>query len=338
MVTSTNTATRYKIVRLLADGRFHSGEEMAASFSVSRAAIWKQLKVIQGELGLQVFAVRGKGYRLAHPLELLDQEQIEQNLTPSARLQLTQIDIESRLDSTNSYLTKAGADGAASGHVCLAEQQSAGKGRRGRQWVSPFGSNVYLSLLWRYSLGMAELSGLSLAVGLGVVRGLEVLGVSGVGLKWPNDVLYQNKKLAGLLLEVAGEQGGPSRVVVGLGLNTRLTEQQGADIDQPWTDLSQLPEAGSISRNKLVAVLLSQLLEVMAQFGHAGLKPLVEEWHRYDIYYGRAVSLQAGNRCIEGVHRGIDDTGALLLEIEGSIKVYHGGEVSLRSTSAEVVG
>ncbi|MES9859041.1 MAG: bifunctional biotin--[acetyl-CoA-carboxylase] ligase/biotin operon repressor BirA [Sedimenticola sp.] len=326
--------TRYKIVRLLADGRFHSGEEMAGSLAVSRAAIWKQLKAVKEQLGLEVFAVRGKGYRLAQPLELLDQEKIEQALTPSIREHLYRLEIHPRLDSTNSYLMQAGNDGSASGHVCLVEQQTAGKGRRGREWVSPFGSNIYLSLLWRYSLGLADLSGLSLAVGLGVVRSLEMLGVTGVGLKWPNDVLYQDQKLAGLLLEVAGEQGGPSRVVVGLGLNTRLTGQQGAAIDQPWTDLTQLPGGDGVSRNQLAGVLVSQLLEIMDQFGRDGLTPLLKEWHRYDIYYGRAVTLQMGTRQIEGIHRGINDAGALLLEEGGAIRVYHGGEVSLRSTKA----
>lgn len=172
LTTSSTTQMQYQIVTLLADGSFHSGEEMAEMFGVSRTAIWKQLKTIREQWGLEVFAVRGKGYRLAQSLELLDQGKIEQGLTPTAQKLLSRLKIEGCIDSTNSQLMDAGAAGMASGCACLAEQQSAGRGRRGRKWVSPFGSNIYLSLLWRYSLGIAHLSGLSLAVGLGVVRSL----------------------------------------------------------------------------------------------------------------------------------------------------------------------
>lgn len=314
----------------MADGRFHSGEALATKYSISRAAIWKQFQVIKEELGLEVFAVRGKGYRLATRLELLDRHLIEEALTPSARQLMSKLEIRSRLDSTNSYLMQVGRDGGTIGHACLAEQQLAGRGRRGREWISPYGSNIYLSLLWSYNLGLADLSGLSLAVGLGVVRGLERIGVTGVGLKWPNDLLYGNRKLAGLLLEVAGEQGGPSQVVVGLGLNTQLTAQQGVAIDQPWIDLSDVPGGAAISRNCLAAMLLSELLAVLERFGREGLAPLLEEWHQHDLYYGKKISLQLGARHIDGVHRGINDAGALLLEEDGVIRTYHGGEVSLR--------
>lgn len=321
---------RYQIVRMLSDGRFHSGEALAAAFGVSRAAIWKQIGHIREQLGLDLFAVRGRGYRLAQPLELLEKELIFSSIPKESRRLLSKLEIHHRITSTNSYLMELGAKGVDSGCVSLAEQQHAGRGRRGRQWISPYGSNIYLSILWRYALAPADLTGLSLAVGIGVMRSLEALGVRGVGLKWPNDLLCGDRKLAGLLLEVTGEQTGPSCVVLGLGFNTLLTETQGADIDQPWTDLAHVPGGRDIPRNELVAVLLGNLLEVMAGFEREGLAPFKAEWQRHDLYHGKAVVLQMGTRRIEGIHSGIDSSGALLLEENGEVKVYHGGEVSLR--------
>lgn len=321
---------RYQIVRMLSDGRFHSGEALAKTLGVSRAAIWKQIGHIREQLELNLFAVRGRGYRLAQPLDLLNENLITSSIPPKSRQLLSRLDIHHRIKSTNSYLMALGAEGVDSGCVSLAEQQYSGRGRRGRQWVSPYGSNIYLSILWRYALAPADLTGLSLAVGIGVMRSLEALGVSGVGLKWPNDLLCDGRKLAGLLLEVTGEQTGPSCVVLGLGLNTLLTQTQGADIDQPWIDLTQVPGGSGISRNELVAVLLGNLLEVVAGFEQEGLAPYTAEWQRHDLYHGKAVVLQMGMRRIEGIHSGIDSSGALRLEENGEIKVYHGGEVSLR--------
>ncbi len=303
---------------------------MAKKLGISRAAIWKQIRHIREQLDLDLFAVRGRGYRLAQPLDLLDENLITSSIPPKSRQLLSRLEIHHRIKSTNSYLMALGAEGVDSGCVALAEQQYSGRGRRGRQWISPYGSNIYISILWRYTLAPAELTGLSLAVGIGVMRSLEALGVNGVGLKWPNDLLCDGRKLAGLLLEVTGEQTGPSCVVLGLGLNTLLTKAQGADIDQPWIDLIQIPGGGGISRNELVAVLLGNLLEVMAGFEQEGLAPFTAEWQRHDLYHGKAVVLRMGTRHIEGIHSGIDSSGALRLEENGEIKIYHGGEVSLR--------
>jgi BirA family biotin operon repressor/biotin-[acetyl-CoA-carboxylase] ligase len=324
--------TRYQIIRLLADGRFHSGEELARVFGISRAAVWKHLACIRQKMGLQVFAVRGKGYRLVEPLELLEKKRIHAELQPTSRSLLSELEVLGSTDSTNSHLMQRLKQGLSSGHACLAEQQLAGRGRRGRTWVSPFGNNIYLSIHWRYMLALADLGGLSLAAGIAVVKSLEQLGAKDIGLKWPNDVLWRNRKLSGLLLEVSGEQNGPSNVVLGLGLNTRLTEAQGQGIDQPWIDLANVPGGSGISRNRLVAVLLDNLLHTMDSFSRQGLESVLTEWKRYDLYHGKPVTLKLGDRVIEGVHRGIDETGALLLQQQGELYAYHGGEVSLRPT------
>jgi BirA family biotin operon repressor/biotin-[acetyl-CoA-carboxylase] ligase len=324
-------AIRYQIIRQLADGRFHSGEALAHAFGVSRAAVWKQLKLLQEQLQMDLHAVSGRGYRLVQPLELLDPQQILGGLSPEAHACINGLDVHDCVDSTNAHLMRLASEGAPSGRVCLAEQQTAGRGRRGREWVSPYGSNIYLSILWRYPLAPVQLSGLSLAAGVATVRALKRLGVKDIGLKWPNDILCQGRKLAGLLLEVAGESQGPSRVVLGLGLNTSLTDAQAQTIDQPWIDLATVPGGRKVSRNRLASELLDQLLMVLTAFESNGLAPLLDEWHEYDLYHGRAISLRMVNRSIEGVHQGIDQTGALLLAVNGKVQAYHAGEVSLRT-------
>lgn len=322
---------RRQLLNLLADGAWHSGEELAAALGISRAAVWKNLESLKSQLGIELHAVRGRGYRFARPLELLEDASIRSALSMRGQALVSAIEIHDTLDSTNSHLMAYQADALDSGHVCLAERQTAGRGRRGRHWVSPFASNIYLSLFWRYPLAPAELSGISLAAGLAVVRGLEQLGITGVGLKWPNDLLYGQRKLAGLLLEVAGEQGGPSRVVLGLGLNVLMPESEAQAIDQPWVDLYGLPGGDAVSRNRLVAAMLENLAVVLSDFESQGLAPLVDEWRRHDLYHGQRICLQMGSRQVEGIHRGIDMTGALILETATGIEVHHGGEVSLRA-------
>ncbi|MCF6300105.1 MAG: biotin--[acetyl-CoA-carboxylase] ligase [Proteobacteria bacterium] len=185
---------------------------------LSRAAIWKQIKGLREQWGIEIHAVSGRGYRLAHPLERLQQEEILKLLPQKTKSSLSGLEIHASIDSTNEHLMQQAAAGASTGQICLAERQTAGRGRRDREWISPYDSNIYLSIFWRFSLAPMELRGLSLAAGLAVVRALNRLGTTQVGLKWPNDILWQKQKLAGLLLEVTGENEGPSQVVLGVGL------------------------------------------------------------------------------------------------------------------------
>ena len=322
--------TRQKLIHSLSDGRFHSGETLAASCAISRTAVWKHLSQIKTQFGIEIFSVRGKGYRLAVPLELLDAVQIEKEISASALAKVSALEIKDQIDSTNSYLMNRAASEIGSGHVCLAEQQTAGRGRQGGVWVSPYGNNVYLSIFWQFSLDLAGISGLSLAAGVIVAKTLNQLGVMDIGLKWPNDILWQNRKLAGLLIELSGEQGGPSNVVLGLGLNSRISSNHGKSIGQPWTDLTAVTEGESISRNLLAARLIEALVEGLNEFEKSGFTPLVQEWNRYDLHQGKMVSLQVGKQSILGVHRGVENSGALLLEVGGKTKAHYGGELSLR--------
>ncbi len=279
---------------------------------------------------MEIFSVRGKGYRLTHPLELLDEEKILAAMSPESQELLQSLEIHQSIESTNACLLGQEPSDKISGQICLAEQQTAGRGRRGRPWISPFGNNIYFSLLWNFAMGPAQLSGLSLAAGLSVVRSLETIGVSEIGLKWPNDVYWRERKLAGLLLEVTGESDGPSSVVLGVGINTSMSRSQGESIDQPWVSLREITGGNNVSRNRLAGLVLGDLLQTMADFERDGLQPLLEEWQRYDVYYNRPVIVRLGKKDIDGIHRGIDVSGALLLEHDGEIQLFHGGEVSLK--------
>jgi BirA family biotin operon repressor/biotin-[acetyl-CoA-carboxylase] ligase len=318
------------LVRRLADGRFCSGQSLADELGISRAGVWKRLNRLGQQLQLEIQAVPGRGYRLAEPLELLDSGQILGGLETEAAGSLTELHLHQQVDSTNSWLMQKAAAGAASGSVCLAEQQIAGRGRRGRTWVSPFGANIYLSLLWRFNQGPAQLSGLSLAAGLAVLRALHRQGVQGPGLKWPNDLLWNGRKLAGLLLELAGETGGPSYVVLGVGLNLRLSAAQAGAIDQPWVDVRGLPGSPAPSRNQLAGALISELLVMLRAFERSGFAPLAAEWNRHDLYRGYEVVLTSGQGELRGVHRGVNPAGALLLEQAAGVHAHHAGELSLR--------
>lgn len=322
--------SRQQLLALLADGLWHSGEDLAGILGISRAAVWKHLVVLRDQFGLDIHSVPGRGYRLPNRLELLDARQIRAQLAEPSHDWIRHLEIHDTIPSTNSYLMEKAAGELKAGHVCLAEQQSEGRGRRGRHWISPFGRNIYLSLFWEYGLAPAALSGLSLAAGLAVIRALHRLGIEEVGLKWPNDILWNNRKLAGLLLEVSGEQSGPSRVVLGLGMNLRLSEDEADGIDQPWTSLDQLPGGAGLSRNRVVAVLLDDLVSVLSRYEEQGFNVMIPEWRKHDLYDGRKVLLQMGSRQIEGVHRGVEASGALLLETADGVRAYHGGEVSLR--------
>lgn len=325
--------TLKQLLKLLADGKFHSGTELARELAISRSAIWKHLHAL-AELGVELTAVSGKGYKLPKPLQLLEQHRIAGYLDPQTLPLIGRLEIHDMLDSTNSYLQECAGLGGESGLICVAEYQSAGKGRRGRSWISPFGHNIYLSILWRYQDGPAAIAGLSLALGVAVVRALRQLGVEDVGLKWPNDIYWRQRKLAGILVEVSGETSGPCHAVIGLGLNFYLSPQQAENIDQPWVDLSSvLGDKAYGRRNELVALLLNHLLPVIASFENQGMENYIEAWRSYDCMLGKAVNIFIGQQCHEGTIAGIDDNGLLLLQDgEQRIRAFASGEVSFRAS------
>lgn len=323
-----------KILALLADGEFHSGTELAQVLGVSRSAVWKQLGGL-AELGLQHAAVSGKGYRLDKPLELLAASKIQAFLDGRTRTLISVLEIHDQIDSTNRYLADYPQQAAALGLVCFAEHQTAGKGRRGRQWVSPFGSNIYLSIRWRFQRGYTGITGLSLAIGVAVIRALKQLGFAEVGLKWPNDIYSQGKKLGGILIEVSGESDGPCTAIIGLGLNRFLADAAADSITQAWTDLSKLTNPTMPDRNQLAGTLLNHLLAIIADFEQMGLQAYLEEWRHYDCLYNQSATLFIGEQAFTGVIAGIDDNGLLLIsQANGKVNAFASGEVSFHRTDA----
>jgi BirA family biotin operon repressor/biotin-[acetyl-CoA-carboxylase] ligase len=314
----------------LSDGRFHSGERLARILGISRSAVWKRLQRLENELGLEVHAVRGRGYRLASPIELLDQKQILGRLSPAALNRLESLDLHAVIDSTNSAATAAAAPSPGRARVWLAEHQTAGRGRRGRQWVSVFGTNISLSLAWRFERSLSELSGLSLAAGVVVVEALHRCGVQGLGLKWPNDVLASGRKLSGILVEASGEAAGPSTAVIGVGVNARIPASAAESIDQPWTDLAR-SGAACLSRNAIAADLVDGLIAACDAFESGPMTDMLDRWSAFDTLVDRDVRIQQGDRWTDGVYRGIAASGAARIETATGLEEHFAGEVSLRS-------
>ncbi|CAM3170413.1 bifunctional biotin--[acetyl-CoA-carboxylase] ligase/biotin operon repressor BirA [Vibrio mytili] len=315
-------STKFHILKTLSDGNFHSGETLGRELNISRAAIAKHIQGLS-DWGIDIHRLQGKGYQLAHPLQLLDEAVLKAAST-------TPIELIPVIDSTNQYLLERVTE-SEKGRVCLAEYQAQGRGRRGRQWISPFGSNLYLSMYWRLDAGMAAAMGLSLVIGIAAVEALEEMGIDGVKLKWPNDLYHQDKKLAGILVEMSGQAGGAANLVIGMGINIGMPEQQ-PNIDQPWTSLNQVCKEQRIDRTRLALTFIEHWKAALVDYEFMGLAGFVERWNRLDNFISRKVKLLIGSREIYGVVQGIDQQGGILLETERGVETFIGGEISLRKS------
>jgi BirA family biotin operon repressor/biotin-[acetyl-CoA-carboxylase] ligase len=263
------------------------------------------------------------------PIEYLNQDRIEAGLTPFARQLLGRLDIYREIDSTNQVLLDRIAEGSIHGHVCLAEFQTAGRGRRGNRWIMPLGAGICMSLGWRFETPSSSPTRLSLVTGIGIMRTLQGFGIQGAGIKWPNDVMWGGRKVGGVLLEASRGSSGFTSVIIGVGLNVAFPEQEIDLIDQPWIDIATI--AGQrISRNSLTAKLLCELFEVLCAYEQQGWARFIEEWRRYGLLHGETVRLSLSNGgSIIGKTQGIDSEGALLVCVNGRIERYWSGEVSL---------
>jgi len=319
---------QYEILKSLGDGCFHSGQDLAGTFSVSRAAIWKAVKAISRRYGVDIHSVRGRGYCLSSPLELLEANEISRSMIHAQ--ELVRLETFLSIDSTNQYLMQLATEEQPGPYLIFAEHQTGGKGRRGRHWVSPFSGNIYMSLLWRFRQVPAELMGLSLAIGVSLCRTMIQQGIEDISLKWPNDVLCLGRKLCGILVEMHGETNGPYAVVVGLGLNIKMSENESEMIDQPWIAMENVLGT-KVSRNPLAARLADNLIATMKQFEISGLETFISDWSALDAYKDQAVTIHMADQEIKGIARGIDSQGALLVEHQGAVKKFYSGEISLRA-------
>jgi BirA family biotin operon repressor/biotin-[acetyl-CoA-carboxylase] ligase len=318
-----------EVLRLLEDGEFHSGEALGRTLGITRGTISNALAEVDA-LGLNVHKVHGRGYRLVTPVQWLALERIAAHLgRQAARFDIEVVD---QTGSTNSDMLDRATRGAPSGSVLAAETQTQGRGRRGRDWHSSPGGALTFSILWRFDQGAGFLSGLSLVVGIALARVLRKHGADDIMLKWPNDLLWRHLKLAGVLIELAGDVMGPTVAVIGIGINLRLPESVKARIDQPVVDLARI--GVEEDRNFLFAKILAGLDAVLRQFSAEGFAPFREEWDRLHAYQDKMVRVRMPDKSeIEGRVNGVGDDGALLLQTRSGPRKFYGGELSMRGAA-----
>jgi len=322
------------LLRELADGEPHSGAELAREFGVTRAAIWKTMQKL-AHWGLDVGAVPGVGYRLARPIDLLDARELRRTLAPRTVRRLARLEVFTELDSTNRRLLASEPPRRGELAACLAEYQTAGRGRRGRRWLAPLGAGLCLSAGWQFEGAPRDLSALTLAVGVIARRALASAAALDVALKWPNDLAIDERKLGGILLELAAEAQGRCYVVAGIGINVALPpESLGALSDWPRgaIDLRTAMRGSPPPRLDVAARLLDGLADLFASYAETGFAPYRAEWQAADYLNGRRVKLDDPAAPASGTARGIDADGALLIETaSGARRRVISGDVSMRS-------
>lgn len=318
----------FSVLRILSDADFHSGEAMAQCLGVSRASIWNAMRSLD-DAGLVLHKVRGRGYRLPDPPQWLDRESILAALGSKAAL--FDLEVLDTVESTNRTLMHRAALDAPHASCVVADLQTQGRGRRGRTWHGALGGSLTFSLLWRFQQGAGFLSGLSLAVGVALMRALKAYGVEDAGLKWPNDVLHNYRKLAGVLIELQGDMHGPTAAVIGIGLNVKLPAAVRDRIDQAAVDLFSIGGASLLGRNQLLAHILVHMADVLQEFESEGFSGLREEWVGYHAYHGRNVRMMLpGGTYEEGCVSGVAEDGSLLLATPAGTKRFASGEIGLR--------
>jgi len=334
-LTAQTEQRRRRLLELLSDGEFHSGEKLAKRLRLSRAGIWKIISALR-EMGVEVQSVPRQGYRLPRAIDLYDRAAIADAATPGGKNALERIDVLLTVDSTNRFVADLKEPLAAGrAQLCVAELQNAGRGRRGRTWLAPFGSGVVMTLGWMFDEAPPTFSALSLAVGVAVVNALRKLGASDVMLKWPNDVVWKGRKLAGILVEMRGESAGPAHVIIGIGINLRmppvvrlsLAEQQAAVV----ADIHEILRQQTPNRNVIVGAVASELIAMLKTFAKEGFAPFQQRWLELDSLAASAVKVISGTQTTLGLARGVDVDGSLRVDVNGELRKFVSGEVSLRA-------
>jgi BirA family transcriptional regulator, biotin operon repressor / biotin---[acetyl-CoA-carboxylase] ligase len=321
-----------RVFSALADGEFHSGEQLAGALGVSRSAVWKAVGSLR-ELGATLHAVRNRGYRLRSGSDALEAARITELLPMAVRKHVRRIEAAWTVDSTNSVLLARPNSPFGACDVFLAEYQTAGRGRRGRAWLAPPGGSICLSLGWTFQEVPQGIGALGLAVGVCALRALLESGMDQVALKWPNDILVEGKKLGGILTELRAESAGPASVVIGIGLNVALGAALLQRIGETGVAATDLVSAGLTqpSRNALAAALIDQVVRGLLAFEKEGLRPFVEEWRAADALRGRQVDVHTLEGVARGLARGIDLHGALVIETPKGVRRFVSGDVTVRA-------
>jgi BirA family transcriptional regulator, biotin operon repressor / biotin---[acetyl-CoA-carboxylase] ligase len=317
-----------KLITILNDGHFHTGDEIGEKLNITRAAIWKSTEKL-ADYGIAIQSVKSKGYALSEPLLLLDSKKIKLTLSEKI-INLIDLEILETTPSTNEQLKNITKKSPFT--IVLSEQQTQGKGRLGRNWHSPFGQNIYFSCHYRFQKDVSKLAGLSLVVALATINALHKFqSKNRFAIKWPNDILVDAKKLAGILIEINAEAHGLADVIMGVGINCNMLHIKPDHIDAPWTSLRQI--SGEFAdRNELVAALITYVVDYIQKFEVSGLSPFITEWRKYDYLSGKTITVANGNaKELTGVATGIDKQGHLLLKLDnGNIQTFSSGDTTLR--------
>ncbi len=314
-----------RLIQVLGDGNYHSGISLGKELNITRSAVWKFVNQLKN-YDIQIDSSGAYGYRLQQPLKLLDAVTIKKYIQQKP----CDIIIFDSISSTNDYL-KTCLDSKTNPQIFLAEQQTAGRGRFGRNWYSPFGQNIYLSCLWHFDKDISELSSLSLMVSLAIIKTLVDYGINtSLKIKWPNDILYDHQKLAGTLIEMVAESHASSQAIVGIGLNVNMFFDVNDKINQNWTSIAKI--LGNYQdRNVLTGMLLNNLFNYLSEFNNKGFTEFLSEWQKYDYLIGKQIKLINNKKIIIGVALGINKRGCLVLKHDDDNKVieYSSGDTTL---------
>ena len=317
-MTKIINASLIKVVNILSDGQYHDGNTIGELLQMTRSAVWKTIKKLES-YAVRIDSVKGKGYALLEPLQLLELNKIKFHLANDI-----DIDIFETVNSTSEYLKTV-----KSRRVCLAEQQTSGKGRLGRTWHSPFGKNIYMSMLYPFKKDISELAGLSMVVSLAIVKTLQSYGIHDwLGVKWPNDILYQQRKMAGILIEIQAESHGACHAIIGIGMNVNM-QDDAKQISQAWTSMRNIL-GEYVDRNELSARMIDNLILYLDKFSSQGFAAFVEEWEGVDCLADRLITLKNINESISGKVAGINHQGHLLLRLaSGEVRAFSSGDTSI---------
>ncbi len=320
-----------ELVAHLADGRVHSGERLAGALGVSRTAVWKGIARLRAQ-GIEILAEPRRGYRLPAAVELLEESRLTRMISPERRARLRGIEMLFDVDSTNDHLLERGAPAPDQALLCCCELQRAGRGRRGRRWLAPFGQGIAMSIGWQFRAMPRDLPALGLAIGTAIARALDRVGASGIRLKWPNDVCFENRKLGGVLIDLRAEAEGPVHVVVGIGLNLALSASARSQIEATGVRVAAVADAcpATPARNEVAGCVVDEVLAVMVDYERSGFSSYRSEWSSLDGHANRRARLSLGDDAVHGIARGIDAEGALQLEVDGVMRKFLSGDLSLR--------
>lgn len=315
-------ANLINLINILKDGEYHDGNTIGKHLRTSRSAIWKSIKKLQN-YGVQIDSIKGKGYALREPLVLLEKNKIQSQL----KNENIEIIIFESVHSTNEYLKVL--KNSKKIIICLAEQQTQGKGRLSRTWYSPFGKNLYLSCYCPIQKDISELAGLSLVVSLAIVKTLNAYGKDNCfSAKWPNDVLYEGKKISGSLIEIHAESHGSSHAIIGIGINVNMLDDS-KQINQAWSSLQQVI-GEYIDRNQLCARLINNIVYYLEEFSSFGFVPFQNEWIKADCLTNQNITLRHADKKINGKVKGVNMQGHLLMELKnGDLRTFSSGDTTI---------